>query len=172
MDMNRLNLNLLRALHALLIAKNVSIAAHAIGVSQSSMSGFLKQLREILGDELLVPGQYKIMQLTPYACSIQSPVRDILSDIEKVFHHNTKFEPMESRRNFCIAMSDLIAVTLLGPLIQAISEQAPNIKLSVVHPKYLDSLGYFEDKGIDLYIGFFESPPQNLKRQLLLLIMG
>ncbi|KTD63860.1 LysR family transcriptional regulator [Legionella spiritensis] len=167
MDINTLNLNLLRALSALIRARNVTIAAKTVGVSQSSMSGFLKQLREVFDDELLVPGQYKIMQLTPLASSLADDVHSIMSKIDQVFNQQDSFHPASSQRIFRIGMTDLISALLLQPLMKRLSSDAPNVQIKIIHPRYLDSLEYFEQHQMDLVVGFFENVPQNLKRQLL-----
>ncbi len=65
MNINQLNLNLLRALYTLITCQHVTLAAQKIAVSQSSMSLSLKQLRQFFNDSLLVPGQLKMMQLIP-----------------------------------------------------------------------------------------------------------
>lgn len=76
--MDKLNLNLLRALHALLTCRHLTLQAK-MGISQSSMSVYLKQLREHFHDDLLVRGQGHIMQLTPLANSLIGKTREALS---------------------------------------------------------------------------------------------
>ena len=55
MNLAAINTNLLVALNALLREQNVSRAAETMGVTQSSMSHALSQLRTHFGDRLLVP---------------------------------------------------------------------------------------------------------------------
>lgn len=167
MNVNNLNLNLLRALNALLKSKNITIASKSIGASQSSMSTSLKQLREIFDDALLVPGQYKIMQLTPFACSIQEMVQEIMNKVDQVFNAHDSFVPEKSQRTFRIGMTDLVAASLISPLINRIEKAAPNIKLSIFIPSYLTSISIFESNQYDLLLGMFENVPTNLKRQKL-----
>ncbi|PZR48470.1 helix-turn-helix domain-containing protein [Paraburkholderia fungorum] len=52
--LRRLNLNLLPILYELLHSKNVSEAARHLNLTQSAVSGSLRQLREIFKDELLI----------------------------------------------------------------------------------------------------------------------
>ena len=54
MRLNGLDLNLLVALDALLIERNVSRAAERVFVSQPAMSNSLGRLREFFNDELIV----------------------------------------------------------------------------------------------------------------------
>ena len=60
MNLRRFDLNLLRALDALLSERNVTRSAERLFVTQQAMSGSLGRLREYFDDELLVRGgQYK-----------------------------------------------------------------------------------------------------------------
>ncbi len=54
MRFERLDLNLLVALDALLTEKSVSLAADRLCLSQSATSSALARLREYFGDELLL----------------------------------------------------------------------------------------------------------------------
>ncbi|CDZ77429.1 HTH-type transcriptional regulator LeuO [Legionella massiliensis] len=167
MSINQLNLNLLRALYALLSCRHVTLAAKQIGVSQSSMSISLKQLREFFNDSLLVPGHYKIMQLTPLAVTLIEPVREVMSQIDKIFSPHSPFEPATSERIFKIGMTDLVSINLIQPLIHQMELLAPNIRLKLLHPKYLTSIEVFENNQLDLVVGMYEGVPENLKCQLL-----
>lgn len=167
MNINKLNLNLLRALDALLSIKNISLAAKHIGVSQSTMSLSLKQLRRLFDNQLLVPGQYKMMQLTPLANSLLPEVRNTMNHIDRIFNINDAFNQGSSQRIFRIGMSGLISVLLLKPLIDLIQQHAPYIQLKIVHLKNLTSSDLFESKHYDLLIGMFDQVPNNLKTQRL-----
>jgi DNA-binding transcriptional LysR family regulator len=56
MNVNGLDLNLVKILDALLSERSVSAAGRQVGLSQPAASHGLRRLREILGDPLLVPG--------------------------------------------------------------------------------------------------------------------
>ena len=55
-NLQRLDLNLLRTLHVLLSENNVTRAAQRLNLSQPSVSVQLARLREIFADPLLLPG--------------------------------------------------------------------------------------------------------------------
>ncbi|KTD63687.1 LysR family transcriptional regulator [Legionella santicrucis] len=166
--MDKLNLNLLRALHALLTCRHLTLASKKISISQSSMSVYLKQLREHFHDDLLVRGQGNIMQLTPLANSLIGKTRESLSLIETLFNTTKTFNPLISKRTFSIGMTDLLSILWTPGLIHQLEQEAPGIKLNIKHPNYLNSAEVFESGDIDLMIGMFEGVPENLKQQKLL----
>ena len=81
MRFNRLDLNLLVALDALLTDKNVTHAARRLNMSQSATSGLLARLRDYFGDALLVQVG-RTMVLTPMAVNLAGSVRDVLLQIQ------------------------------------------------------------------------------------------
>ena len=85
------NLNLLVSLEALLTEAHVSRAAHRLGVTQSAMSHSLKQLREWLGDPLLVRGRAGFVR-TPRADQLLKALRRGFSELERGLER-ASFEP-------------------------------------------------------------------------------
>ncbi len=154
-NLSEINLNLLKALDALLMEQNVSKAGAKLGLTQSAMSLALKQLREVYQDDLLVRGQQGKMSLTPFAKNLITPVRQALRDIETIFVSHLPFEASTSQRTFHIGMSDYIGLVLLPSLMRAITQFAPHVKIVQHAINYLDSLQPFEDLGLDLVIGDF-----------------
>ena len=76
-----LDLNLLASLDALLAEKNVTRAAKKIHVTQSTMSGILRRLRDQFDDELLVRIG-RSYDLSPFAQSLAISVRQIILQID------------------------------------------------------------------------------------------
>lgn len=167
MSIKHLNLNLLRALYALLSCRHVTLASKQIGVSQSSMSISLKQLREFFSDALLVPGRHNIMQLTPLGASLIEPARNAMSQIDAIFSSHQPFNAATDKRTFKIGMTDMVSYLLAPPFIHKIEELAPQLKIDIIHPKYLTSSDVFESGEMDLMIGMFEGAPGGLKQQSL-----
>lgn len=120
----------LYVLHALLEERNVTRAAKRVGLTQSSMSHRLKQLRAELGDPLLVPNGRKLVP-TPRALSLSQPLSEALAALQKVVLPAEPFEPRTSQRTFVLGMPDLLA-PLLPTLVQRLTRTAPNISLRVV----------------------------------------
>jgi LysR family nod box-dependent transcriptional activator len=92
MRFNRLDLNLLVALDALLSEKSITRASRRLNLSQSATSGVLARLREYFKDELLVPVGRNLI-LTPLAVSLAEPVRDVLLQIQRTIEIKPEFDP-------------------------------------------------------------------------------
>ena len=122
MRFNKLDLNLLVALDAMLSLKSISRAAEQLNLSQSAMSNALARLREHLDDELLVQVGRK-MELTPRAESLQDAVRDVLVRVDTTISAKPVFQPATSDREFRLFVSDYSMVTLM-PHLLALAAQA------------------------------------------------
>src|SRR5260370_36720191 len=81
MRCQKLDLNLLTALKALLSEKNVPRAGESVPVTQSAMSGILARLREYFGDPLIVQVGRR-MELTSLPETLVEPVNDVLLRID------------------------------------------------------------------------------------------
>jgi DNA-binding transcriptional LysR family regulator len=109
----RVDLNLLAPLAALLEEQHVSRAAEIAGMSQPAMSRALQRLRDTLGDELLVrtPHGYR---LTPRAERVQRRLRAVLPRLESLFAPEV-FDPAEAAESFRMAGTDYSSV--LAPAV-------------------------------------------------------
>jgi DNA-binding transcriptional LysR family regulator len=82
MNLASINTNLLVALNALLREQNVSRAAESMGLTQSSMSHALAQLRMHFADRLLVPSGRR-MTLTERGRALVEPVGLAVAQVER-----------------------------------------------------------------------------------------
>ncbi|RQV69649.1 LysR family transcriptional regulator [Burkholderia cenocepacia] len=130
MRFNKLNLNLLVALDALLTEQNISRAAEKVHLSQAAMSNALARLREYFEDELLVQVGRK-MELTERAESLKDPVRDILVRIEATIAAPLDFLPRQSDRVFRLLVSDYTTMTLMPHLLRLAYRQAPEVRFEL-----------------------------------------
>ncbi|MEY2874725.1 MAG: hypothetical protein RLZZ373_2096 [Pseudomonadota bacterium] len=121
MRFNKLDLNLLVALDALLTECNITRAAERLHLSQSAMSNALGRLREYFEDELLVQVGRK-MELTPRAQTLQDAVRDVLVRIDTSIAAQPDFDCTRSDREFTLFMSDY-SMSMLMPHALAIAAQ-------------------------------------------------
>jgi LysR family transcriptional regulator, nod-box dependent transcriptional activator len=133
MRYNRLDLNLLPALRALLAEKNVTRAGESIHVTQSAMSGILSRLRDYFDDQLIVPVGRR-MELTPLAEGLIDKVNDLLLRVDATLATRPEFDPALSRRHYSIVASDYVASVLLLDVLREVSRLAPGITVEFRHP--------------------------------------
>lgn len=158
----KLNLNLIKALHALLQEKNVSLAAEKCSVTQSAMSVSLKKLRAHFNDELLSRSQGNTFCLTPMAVDLVDKVQHVIDDCNQVFEHEQKFDPQEARATLTLGMPDYVGFILLPHLIPALASQAPGIDIVHVAVNDLTHVEAFHQYGLDFAIGDFRQAPEGL----------
>jgi LysR family transcriptional regulator, nod-box dependent transcriptional activator len=103
-NIRNFDLNLLRALHALLENCNVSAAARQLNLSQPATSAALSRLRHALGDVLLVRDGNR-MSLSSRAERLLPRVRLVMTEIELALRDDP-FDPTTSERAFRIAATD------------------------------------------------------------------
>lgn len=130
MRFNRLDLNLLVALDALLSEKSITRASRRLNLSQSATSGVLARLRDYFKDELLMPVGRNLV-LTPLAVSLIQPVRDVLLQIQRTIEIKPEFDPATAVREFRIVASDFVSTVLLGELGRRVALEAPGISLDI-----------------------------------------
>lgn len=130
MRFQKLDLNLLVALDALLQERSVSLAADRIHLSQSATSSALGRLREYFEDELLVL-KGRQMVLTPRGEGLVEPVRAVLEQIRATIAVDQPFDPASSDRTIAIMASDYTVEVLLRPALLAFADEAPNIRFEI-----------------------------------------
>jgi DNA-binding transcriptional LysR family regulator len=128
--LNSLDLNLLVALDALLKEANVSRAAMRIGLSQPAASHALQRLRGLIGDPLLVRIDAR-MEPTPRALGLRAPLAQALDQVRSLFVSDA-FDAARSERQFRLMMPDLAVELLMPPLMEKITQAAPNVRIDVV----------------------------------------
>lgn len=133
MRFERLDLNLLVALDALLTERHVTRAGERLSLSQSAMSGALARLRAHFEDEIIVRAG-RNMVLTPLAESLRGPVRDILLRTQAILGQRPVFDPATAQRRFSIVSSDFINAVLMIDVTKQIAALAPNVELELLDP--------------------------------------
>jgi LysR family transcriptional regulator, nod-box dependent transcriptional activator len=130
MRFERLDLNLLVALDALLDERSVSLAAERIFLSQSATSSALGRLREYFGDELLVV-KGRQMVLTARAEELVEPVRAVLEQIRTTISVAPPFDPATCERTIRIMASDYMTEVLLAQVFNGIADEAPLMRFEI-----------------------------------------
>jgi len=134
MNLNRLDLNLLVALDALLVERSITRAAERLHLSPSATSGALARLREFFGDELLTQIGRRMVP-TPLGESLQVAVRDCLLHVQATVEIKPQFDPVTSHRNFKLMMSDYVATVLMPSVLQRLQREAPGVTIELLANK-------------------------------------
>jgi DNA-binding transcriptional LysR family regulator len=156
---NRIDLNLLVYLDALLRERNVTRAANQLSLSQPAMSNGLRRLRELFNDPLLVRTS-EGMAPTERALELEPMVRDVLSKIDQAVQPRGSFEPASAQRVFRIMASDYAESTLLPSVLGKLRTLAPGLTLDIMTPSDVSFLDVERGK-VDMVINRFDSMPQS-----------
>jgi DNA-binding transcriptional LysR family regulator len=143
------DLNLLPILRELLRARNVSRAAEALGMSQSSVSEALNRLRFQFKDEILVRVG-RVMTPTQFALSLAGPVERMLARLESIVA-SPDFDPKAVVRQFVVATADNVIVGLGPRLMATLATDAPNVTVQFVDIQWMEA-GALENGTLDLAI--------------------
>lgn len=164
-DIRTLDLNLLKALDALLDTGSVTRAADRLGLTQPAVSGMLNRLRETFQDPLFVRTQRGILP-TPRARSLAQPLRAALREIEGLLRPG-EFDAASAEITVSIAATDYAQRVVLLPLLQALRAEAPGIRLSV-RPVDAGALAQqLESGSLDLALVTPEMAPESLRARRL-----
>src|ERR687892_2125015 len=131
MNVQDLDLNLLRVFDAVLREKGVTAAAARLELTQPAVSNALARLRAVFGDALFVRTPSG-MEPTPFARGVAEPVRQALALLDSALAHGPGFDPPTATRTFRFYMSDLGQVEFLPPLVERVHRDAPGVRLEAV----------------------------------------
>ena len=152
----------LMVFHAILSNGSITAASEALGISQSSVSKQLKNLRHYFADELFVrSGQG--MAATSKALVIAPRISALIASFEEL-HGEIDFDPGYIERNFVISTSDEVQHYLLPQLLSRISTESPNSKVTF---KVLDrdyATKQLESGSVDIAITLNWHAPEHLKQ--------
>jgi DNA-binding transcriptional LysR family regulator len=164
MNVQDIDLNLLRTFDAVLREKSVTGAAARLGLTQPAVSNALARLRTLFEDALFVrtPGG---MDATPFARELGEPVRQALALLESALAHGPGFDPASSTRAFRFYMSDLGQIEFLPPLVERLQRVAPGVRLEAVALDVEDIADSLAAGALDLAVGFLPGlgPPVSRK---------
>ncbi|MBA2960499.1 MULTISPECIES: LysR family transcriptional regulator [Ramlibacter] len=150
MRFNKLDLNLLVALDAMLEEMSISRAAERLHMSQSAMSNALARLRDYFDDELLVQVGRR-MELTPRAEVLRDAVHDVLLRVDTSIAMQPEFIPSTSDREFRLFVSDYTLNTLMPHVVARAHAQAPGVRF-LLQPQTIDPTRQLERGEVDMLI--------------------
>jgi DNA-binding transcriptional LysR family regulator len=166
MNVQDIDLNLLRVFDAVLHEKGVTPAAARLGLTQPAVSNALARLRKVFGDALFVRTPRGV-DATPFARELAEPVRQALALLESALAHGPGFDPATSTRAFRFYMSDLGQIEFLPPLVERVQGSAPKVRLEAVALDVEDISGALAAGALDLAVGFLPALGPPVRRQAL-----
>ncbi len=153
MNLQRLDLNLLRIFVAVHTHGSVTAAATAMHLSQPAVSNALARLRRELGDELFTR-QGMGLQPTAFALRLAPKVRSALAALTDALTEEPAFDPATAKRQFRVAMTDAGHQVFLPKLGQAIANEAPGVQLQSMPMVFGSSMAQALGEGqVDVVIG-------------------
>ncbi len=149
--MKTLDLNLLRALDALLSTGSVSAAAQQMHLSTPAMSHTLARIREALGDPILVRAGRRLVP-TPRAEALRAPVSRLVAEAQALMQAPGPLQLAQLQREFVVRAPEGMGI-LYGPtLLEALRKDMPQATLRFVPESDSDAAALREGR-IDLDVG-------------------
>lgn len=164
MNINALDLNLLRIFRAVYLTGSVSRAGAQIGMTQSAVSNALKRLREQLDDPLFVRTSAGVLP-TPTADNLIGPVEEGLRHFGMALESLQSFDPAVSNRCFRIFVNDLAQLVFMPRLIAHASSHGPNLTFETVHEPLEVGRQMLKDGQADLAIANWPATGEGYFRQ-------
>lgn len=153
MNIDKIDLNLLRLFDAIHARQKISLAADALGISQPAASQGLTRLRAMLDDRLFVraPGG---VRPTPRAERLAASVRNALEILSQALADADEFDPAHSQRLFRIQMmSDMGEERYLPEIMREIEQRAPGVRVETVNLLQTDLSLAFDNAKVDFAFG-------------------
>lgn len=157
-DVSRVDLNLLTAFEILYQECSVSAAAERMFIGQPAMSHALGRLRRMFDDPLL-ERQGQKMQPTRRARELYPVVHQILTDVRGKVLEQTAFDPVTLNGTIRVGLSDYSELVFAKPLLQKITSEAPNIKVSFITVNRSNAYELLKNSKLDIALGHWPNPP-------------
>ena len=124
MRLDKLDLNLLVILDALLEEVSIKKAAEKVFLTPSATSNALARLRDYFDDPLLIQ-LGRNMGLTAKAMALKKPVRDVLLQIQAITTTVSTFDPASCDRRIVIEAFDSTISLFLNEVLTYLQQDAP-----------------------------------------------
>ncbi|NHV26634.1 LysR family transcriptional regulator [Burkholderia sp. D-99] len=161
--MDRIDLNLLLALKALIDEESVSRAARSLDLSPSAMSRTLARVQDAIGDKVLVRAG-KGMVATETARRLKVPLDRILQDVELLL--GAQHRSIDAQRVFNISANDGFIDSFAVPIIAQAHDAWPHARLRFL-PKHEKTVARLRSGEVDIEIGVIgETGPEIMIRKL------
>jgi len=164
--MKAADLNLLMHFDALMTSNSVSQAGELLGISQPAMSSALSRLRYLFGDPLLQRQGNRWIP-TARALELHRSFQPMLQTWRRSTSRDVTFDPATSQRVFNVCASDYLQLAVFPRVLPAVQAHGPGIGLRCLPPKLSGALEMLAENYVELYIGHYPDPPDNLRARFL-----
>ena len=165
-NIRSVDLNLLVVFDALFDERSVTRAAERLAVTQPTVSGLLKRLRQTFSDQLFLRTSHGILP-TPRAEALAGPVKELLANAQSLVTPEA-FDPATAETTIKICGSDYLQYAVISPLVAAIRKVAPKVKVIVAPRPDANALADLFARGeMDLCISAREVVLPDLTSRLL-----
>lgn len=156
MNINDIDLNLLRLFDAIYRLRSVSRAAEILKLAQPTASQGLTRLRLQIGDALFVraPGG---VRPTPRADRLAIAVQAAIAGIEEALNEDECFDPARSRMTLRLHLSDIGEARFLPRLMATLHAEAAAVRVHSIPLSHDEIAGALDSGVIDFAIGFLPS---------------
>lgn len=131
MHISRVDLNLFIVFDTIFAEGSVTRASAKLNLTQPAISHALGRLRVMFDDPLFVRQGHQMVS-TPLARSIIDPVRQSLRGFEVTLNKLNRFDPATTKKQFTLALRDVLEATVLPPLMAALDQAAPGVSVATV----------------------------------------
>ncbi|QSR20371.1 LysR family transcriptional regulator [Novosphingobium sp. KA1] len=164
-DIRSLDLNLLKALDALIETRSVTRAAERLGLTQPAVSGMLTRLREAFQDPLFIRAQRGMLP-TPRAEALAGRLKAALREIEVLLQPDV-FDPASAEMTISIAATDYAQRVVILPFLTALRRIAPGVRVSI-RPVDMAAMATDMEQGhLDFALITPEMAPEHLRARRL-----
>lgn len=137
-----------------------------MGISQPAMSSALSRLRYLFSDPLL-QRQGNRWTPTEKALELHRNFQPLLQTWRRSTSRETAFVPESTHRVFTLCASDYLQLSALPRVLPAVRARGPGITLRCLPPKLGGALEMLAENYVELYIGHYPDPPDNLRARFL-----
>ncbi len=149
MNLNSLDLNLVRVFDALMQEKSVTRAGERIGLSQPAVSAALARLRYSLGDQLFVRRGNEMIP-TPRAEELGGLARSALVQVERMLQAGRQLDLPRLERTFTLMGADFFSTLFMPKLAETVAGLAPRVRLRLLDSARGDVDRLLQEDAIDM----------------------
>ncbi|WP_299473609.1 LysR family transcriptional regulator [uncultured Roseibium sp.] len=164
-NIRSIDLNLLVAFDALHKERSVTRAAARLALTQPTVSGMLKRLRQVFDDDLFIRTSHGITP-TPRADAIAPQIDEVLGGVRTLLEPDD-FDPATSHFTARICGSDYLQHTILNTFSKTVFSAAPNARVSVLPRPASGIVDQMERGEVDLILSDRDLAVPDLPARLL-----